>query len=522
MSAYMRPSIDDIDGLAAEWNFSVTDEERPEFYKLLCEVGAITDTVESSPTAPVEDFASERNAGRRPAEGEDPYNAVVRFCSVLPRGEGSLTGLRIGVKDSIAIAGIPSSAGSTLLGDYVPDRDSEVVRRVLKAGGEIVATLNMDNLAFSGGGESSAHGPTRSPFDLTRAAGGSSGGSGSALYYEGIDVTLGTDQGGSIRAPAAWTGTVGLKPTFGLVSYSGILGIDQQIDHVGPMGRRTEDVARILQVIAGRDEGDPRQVAPPPLADYIGAVERAGEKLNGISVGRLEEGFSAELGVDDQTRGATEEAIERFERLGANIRTVSVPEHLTGSGLAFTGFLEGIGSTLSGGGNTFGHSGAYYPQMARAVAEGLRERTSELSNQMKLALIYGSHMRRQYGGAVYAEAANRKVGLRAAYDKVLREVDFLLLPTMPTPPMKIDSSLPLSERVMRGWSVLSNAVLTNVTGHPAISIPAGEAGGLPVGLMLIGKHFDDAGLLSLSSSYENAFGWLPGVENVVGVPTPAN
>ena len=159
--------------------------------------------------APVE---AVRDPGRRPAEGEDPLNAIVRFCHVQAESaEGVLSGKRVAVKDSVAIAGIPLTCGSRILQGFVPAEDSVVADRILRAGGEVVAITNMDDLAFSGGGESSWYGPTLNPWDPGRTAGGSSGGSAAALFYDGIDVAVGGDQGGSIRAPASWCGVVGLK-----------------------------------------------------------------------------------------------------------------------------------------------------------------------------------------------------------------------------------------------------------------------------------------------------------------------
>ena len=158
--------------------------------------------------------------------------------------EGKLAGKRIGIKDNVCVAGIPMTCASRVLEGYVPDIDANVVLRILDAGGEIAAILNMDNFAFSGGGDTSANGPTRNPHNAEHLAGGSSGGSAAALYYPDIDLTIGGDQGGSIRIPASWCRVVGLKPTHGLVSYTGIVGIDATFDHTGPMARTAADVTR--------------------------------------------------------------------------------------------------------------------------------------------------------------------------------------------------------------------------------------------------------------------------------------
>lgn len=507
---YRRIRRSELNELASEWHFSFDETELTDFHELTEYLSDITDGVDALPLPAPENVPASRDASRRPANGEDPYNAVVRWCSVRAKArEGPLSGVRVGVKDSIAVAGVPATAGASVLRDYIPTRDATVVGRILDAGGEIVAMLNMDYLAFSGGGESSMYGPTRCPFDTTRAAAGSSGGSGAALYYDDVDVTLGTDQGGSIRVPAAWSGVLGLKPTFGLVPYSGVVGIDQAIDHVGPLARSAIDAARLLQVVAGRDPNDPRQPTTVPVGDYVDSVERAGDDLTGLRIGVLTEGFDAAAGTDEQTRRAVRDTIDRLVQLGAQAIEVSVPEHLQGGSIAFTGFLEGMGALIAGGGNGFAHRGTYSPELARAITSGLKAYADELSPQVKLALVYASHMRRRYGGAVYAHARELNGWLRAGYDRALAEVDVLVLPTTPTPPHPLAPTTRIVDHVQRGWAVLSNAVMTNVTGHPALTMPAASASGLPVGVMLIGRPFAEEQLLATARTFEKRFGWVP-------------
>lgn len=497
--------------LAGRTFFTIDEGEAAEYMEL---TEFVTETIGSLESLPPPDprrdnAAASRDPGRRPRDGEDPYNAVVRWCSVRPeRAEGPLAGWRVGVKDSVAVAGIPLTCGSPVLEGFVPSTDSVVARRILEAGAEIVASLNMDAFAFSGGGDSSGHGPTWCPFDPTRTAAGSSGGSGAALHYDDVDVTIGCDQGGSIRAPAAWCGVVGLKPTYGLVPYTGILAIDGPIDHTGPMARTAGEAARLLAVIAGKDPDDPRQLATVPSADYVGAVEAAGEDLSGLRIGVVEEGFAgveAEPAVVEATRGA----VARLAAMGASVREVSVPEHLRGGGISFTAFIEGYAALLRAGGNGFGWNGRYSPELARALAQGLRAHAEELSPQVKLALICGEHLRAEYGGEYYARGYNQRAWLRAAYDRALADVDVLIMPTTPGLPHRHDPELGIAAHVLRGWAVLSNTAPFDMTGHPAINLPAAEADGLPVGVMAIGRHFEDDRLLALARSYEAAHGWSP-------------
>src|SRR2546426_11908781 len=286
-----RIETEELHELARSWGFSVDEAEAEQLLAIAEAVFQAFDLLESQRSPSVEPVAAVREAGRPPEDGKDPFNAIVRFCRVRAEdAEGVLSGKRIAVKDAVAIAGIPLTCGSRVLQGFVPAEDSVVTDRILRAGAEIVAITNMDDMAFSGGGDSSWYGPTLNPWDSRRTAGGSSGGSAAALFYDGIDVSIGGDQGGSIRVPASWCGVIGLKPTHGLVPYVGITGIDQTFDHCGPMGRTAADVAVLLQAIAGKDDSDPRQ-RDVPAADYLSAVAEAPNSLSGVRFGVVEEGF---------------------------------------------------------------------------------------------------------------------------------------------------------------------------------------------------------------------------------------
>jgi amidase len=498
----------ELNGLARDWHFSLDEGELDEFHNLTEYVLGILNTLDHQDAAPAQTGEAVRDPGRRPAPSEDPYNAIVRWCNVKAATEGILSGARLGFKDAIAVAGIPMTCGSRVLQGFVPTRDSVVAERVLRAGGEIVAMTNMDNLAFSAGGDTSAYGSTLNPFDTTRTAGGSSGGSAAALWYDSIDITLGGDQGGSIRVPAAWCGVLGLKPTHSLVPYTSIAGIDQTFDHCGPMARRAADAARVLQAIAGRHESDPRQ-RDVPVQDYVKAVAEARDDLTGVKIGIVPEGFSDAVGIEKHVGEAVSVALDRFRKLGAEVRQTPVPEHLQAGGIAFAGFIEGMTALIAGGGNGYHWQGAYWPEFALALGQGLAAFGDELSPQMKLTLICGTFLRKHYFGSVYARAQNLRPLLRAGYDRALREVDYLVMPTTPVRAHVDDPKLPISEHVKRGWGMLANTAPTDMTGHPALTIPAAEAGGLPVGVMFIGKHFDDAGLLALARTYEQRFDWVP-------------
>jgi len=507
-----RITPDELHELAQSWGFDADDAETEQLLTVADSVFEAFDLLESQESVVVEPVRALRDSGRRPTEREDPLNAIVRFCRVRAEdAEGVLSGKRIAVKDAVAVAGIPLTCGSRVLQGYVPAEDSIVTDRILRAGGEIVAITNMDDLAFSGGGDSSWYGATLNPWDRTRTAGGSSAGSAAALFYDGIDAAVGADQGGSIRAPASWCGVVGLKPTHGLVPYVGIAGIDQTFDHCGPMGRTCADVAALLQAIAGEDDADPRQ-RDVRTGDYTGAVADAPESLASVRVGVVAESFSDAVGIEPATADAVRAAVERLRQLGAEPVEVSLPEHLQAGGIAFIGFVEGMTNLMESGGNGYSWSGRYWHDLPPALTRGLRDHASELSAQMKFTLIAGRWMRKHYGGALYAKAQNLRLWLRDAYDRALAGVDALLLPTTPWRAHVVAPELPLAERVLRGWANLANTYPTDMTGHPAISLPLAEADGLPVGVMLVGRRFDDARLLSLAATCERALGWVPPVK----------
>jgi amidase len=507
----MIPRIqpDELHELARSWGFSLEADEAEQLLAVAEAVFQSFDLLDSQAHSSVAPVEAIRDPGRSPEAGEDPLNAIVRFCRVRAEGcDGALSGIRLAVKDAVAIAGIPLTCGSRILQGYVPAEDSVVADRLLRAGAEVVAITNMDDLAFSGGGESSWYGPTRNPWDARRTAGGSSSGSAAALFYDGIDAAIGGDQGGSIRAPASWCGVLGLKPTHGLVPYVGIAGIDQTFDHCGPLARTAAGLAALLEAVAGPDEGDPRQ-RDAAAADYSAAVDGAADSLAGTRLGVVAEGFAEEIGVEPETAEAVREAIEHLRALGAETVDVSLPEHLQAGGIAFIGFVEGMTNLMESGGNGYSWRGRYWEDLAPALAAGLQDHAQALSPQLKVTLIAGRWLRSRYAGALYAKAQNLRPWLRAAYDRALADVDALLLPTTPWRAHELEPETPLADKVLRGWANLSNTYPTDMTGHPALSLPLAEAEGLPVGVMLVGRHFDDARLLAIAAACEQTLGWAP-------------
>lgn len=459
--------------------------------------------------------------GSNSSSVDDPLNAFVRRCQVAATGSGLLDGMRLAVKDSVAVAGVPLTCGSSVVAGLVPAEHSTVVRRVLSAGATIVGLTNMDAFGFSGGGDSSSFGPTLNPCDLDRTAGGSSGGSAAALHYPDVDMSIGADQGGSIRIPASWCGVVGLKPTHGLVPYTGIMGIDQTFDHVGPMARTVEGVAQLLSVIAGEDGQDPRQAGVDGdlwgrAHNYLCAVQTAPEDLQGVRLGIVQEASNDSVLMPEVVQ-AFRQTCDLLSGAGAHLQHVSVPAHRELGAVAFAGFVEGMAALVNGGGNGFHWRGRYVPEFAAALRAGLDDRGDQLSPQVQVAAILGEWLRQKYRGELYAHAQNQRPRMRQLYDAPLKNVDFMIMPTTPGLPHTISPQIGVSERVLRGWDVLSNTYPTDMTGHPAITLPITTADGLPTGTMLIGKHGSEETMLKVARSIEMSVGFqsqqprLPGV-----------
>lgn len=474
----------DVERLAARLGLGLSADDATQLTDLLG--GLLSSlTYEAAPTPPARRASASAPAG-------DPYNAVVRWCEAAGGARGALGGLRLSVKDSVSVAGVPLTCGSALLEGYVPERDSVVTERILSAGATIVAVTNMDDLAASADGSSSVYGPTLNPFDPTRTAGGSSGGAAASLFLDGVDAAIGTDQGGSARVPASWCGVVGLKPTRGLIPYDGIVGTDRLLDHVGILARGVGTVSRVLAATAG----------PRPEAAHASAGD--------VRLGLLSESLDPGLGVEPAVVAAIEELVTRLERTGARVQRVSVPVHLETAEVETALSVEGMRALLGGGGDAPGWQSRSWPTLASALAAGVRARGARLSPHAKTAALMGAVLKERHRGEHYAHARRRCAEIAAAYDRALRDVDALLLPATPTTAQPRSPAASMAETVLRGWAPMANTAQFNISGHPAISIPLCEVGALPLGAMLVGRRDEDERLLAIAGVLEQTLGWRPG------------
>jgi amidase len=504
----------DVATYAARAGFPVDEIDMDELTDL---VGFVWESVErframSGALLPAPTVTVPRSPGRLADRTEDPLNAVIRWVDVAGAAEGPLAGKRLAVKDLFSVAGIPMTIGSDIPSDYAPTEDAPVIARLLEAGATIVAMTNLENLALSGGGETSAFGPVRNPFDPTRAASGSSGGSAASLSYAGVDIALGTDQGGSVRLPAAWCGYLGLKPTFGLVPYTGVASLDRTVDHVGPLTQNVDDMAVMMDVMAGPHPSDPRQPLDQPVLDFAGAVAAAGDDLAGLRIGVVTEALTiAEDGHEGRVETVTAfgEAMDRMRALGAEIVEISIPEQALAGDVMFAALIEGVAATHWSGGEAHNWPGSYNPAFAQAMHRGFRERGASAPITYQAMVTAGELVRERFDGAVYGEARNATAVLRSAYDAALSTVDIVAMPTATHYAHRIAGDATAAAVGRRGWTMTGNTPIHNVTGHPAISLPAAEADGLPVGVMLVTRHFEDPLLLATAKTYERAYGWLP-------------
>ncbi|HEV7863604.1 MAG TPA: amidase [Acidimicrobiia bacterium] len=495
------PTVDQLRDIAESFGLTLTEEDLSSYRGLIAPLLAayaeVERMVEPTPLAP--QYA--RTAGHRPEPSDNPCNAWYWRCDIRGAAGGPLAGKRVAVKDNVCVAGVPMMNGSATLEGYVPDVDATIVTRTLDAGGVIVGKSVCEDLCFSAGSHTAATGPVLNPWDPTRSAGGSSSGSAALVALGEVDLAIGGDQGGSIRVPAAWTGIVGHKPTYGLVPYTGVFPMELTLDHTGPMAATVADVARYLEVLAGADGLDPRQPSVVASEPYGAGLDG---DLSGVRIGVVAEGFGWEGRSEAAVDEAVQEAARRLEKAGAAVGPVSVPMHRQGLPVWMAIAMEGA-TELMVKGNATGTNwkGHYITSLLDAYGRGRRARVNDLADTVKLVMLFGEYLRRTDGGRHYARGQNLAPRLRAAYDAALAEVDVLVMPTVPMLPTAIPPpGAPREEYVARAFEMVQNTAPFNVTGHPAISVPCHPAGSLPIGMMIVGRHFADASVLRVAAAAE--------------------
>lgn len=509
------PSVDQVLELAADFGYEVTTEDAAAFRRLMLNTlesyRRLDEHQEQKP-----EVRWPRTPGRRPTAEENPYNGWYWRSEIRGAKSGPLAGLRIGIKDNICVAGVPMMNGCQVLEGYVPDVDATVVTRLLDAGAIIEGKTNAANCSFSGGGHTCAYGPVRNPRRPTHSPGGSSKGSGVVVAAGDVPAALGADQGGSIRIPASWCGIVGLKPTYGLLPYTGAHMIEMTVDHVGPMTDTVETAARLLSAMAGPDPLDPRQRGVLPadvVTDYLPAI---GAGAKGLKIAVLKEGFAQPEGYigglpgsDPAVDAAVRATIDRLVAAGAVAEEVSVPMHVDAFHIWNVICVEGATEFMVKGAATGTNWEGYYNTgLLQALAKGAAARPNDFPPTMKLLSLLGEYLHRTTHGLYYARGQNVRPLARRAYDEVLSRYDAIVMPTTPNTATPIpEPDVPLEESVFFSLSMIQNTPQFNITGHPAISVPCGTANGLPVGFQIVGRHFDDLTVLRLADAVEKSGDW---------------
>jgi amidase len=445
---------------------------------------------------------------RWPGAAENELGAWYVTTELRTAADGPLAGRRVAIKDNIEVAGLPMMNGSATLEGFVPRRDATVVARLLDAGATITGKAVCEDLCFSGGSHTSRTGPVLNPWDRRRSAGGSSSGSAALVAAGHADMALGGDQGGSVRIPSSFCGTVGHKPTHGLVPYTGAFPIENTIDHLGPITRTVPDAALMLGVLAGRDGLDPRQRAQQLPGEFLAGLD---DGAAGLRIAVVAEGFGipglSQPGVDEAARAA----IRTLAAAGAEVREISLPWHRDGRHVWSVIATDGAtNQMIDGNGYGMNSPGVYDPELIGHYASGRRAHAAQMSESLKLTMLCGRYAIDQGDGRHYAMARNLALELAAAYDAALADADVLVLPTLPI----VASPLPgpdasREEKLARSGEMIANTAPFDVTGHPATSVPAGLSEGLPAGLMIVGRHLADGMCLRVARAYENAVGGFP-------------
>ena len=498
------PTLAELARIAEGYNLDSTLEELESFRGLIEPVLASYGRIDqlAEPALPVK---YPRRPGHRPRAEENPLGAWYWRTEIVGAPEGPLAGKTAAIKDNVCVAGVPMMNGTSVLEGYVPDVDATVVTRILDAGGTILGKAVCESLCFSGGSHTSDTGPVHNPHNPSHTAGGSSSGSAALVAAGEVDMAMGGDQGGSIRIPAGWCGIYGLKPTYGLVPYTGIFPIELTLDHTGPMARTAADVALLLEAVAGPDGLDPRQRGDLPGEAYSRALTG---NVQGLRLGILREGFAweglSEADVDEAVTAAT----HSFEGMGARVTNVSIPWHRDGMHIWNAIIIEGA-TMLMVAGNSMGTNwkGHYTTGLLDAFARGRLSRADDLSETTKLVMLLGQYMQDRYHGRYYAKAQNLARSLKAAYDAAFQECDLLVMPTLPMKaPLIPPPDASREEYTARALEMIANTCPFDVTGHPAMTVPCGMSGGLPVAMMLVGRTGEDSTVLRASDAYQRRTG----------------
>jgi aspartyl-tRNA(Asn)/glutamyl-tRNA(Gln) amidotransferase subunit A len=408
---------------------------------------------------------------------------------------GALAGVPLGVKDVISTEGVRTTCGSRILETYVPPYDATAVIRLEEQGAVVLGKLNCDEFAMGSSNENSAYGPVRNPVALDRVPGGSSGGSAAAVAQGTCVVSLGSDTGGSIRQPASFCGVVGVTPTYGRVSRYGLVAFASSLDHIGPFGRNVEDAAAVLRAMAGRDDKDSTS-AFAPVDDYQTAMR---QDLKGLKIGMPKEYFE---GLNPETADVVQRAVAKLRELGCEIREISLPHTKYAIACYY------IICTAEASSNLARYDGVRYT--SRAESDTLSDmyrntRGDGFGAEVKRRIMLGTYvLSAGYYDAYYLKAQKVRSLIAQDFARAFEQVDAMVTPVSPFPAFK------LGEKVDDPMSMYLSDIYTitgDLSGVPCMSVPCGNSPeGLPVGLQILTRHFDESTMFRIAWNYEQAAG----------------
>jgi aspartyl-tRNA(Asn)/glutamyl-tRNA(Gln) amidotransferase subunit A len=409
----------------------------------------------------------------------------------------SLLGIPIAVKDNFLTVGIRTTCASKILQDFIPPYDSTAVKKLRAVGAVITGKTNLDEFAMGSSVENSAFFVTRNPWDTSRVPGGSSGGSAAAVAADQCIAALGTDTGGSIRQPGAFCGIVGLKPTYGRVSRYGIVAFASSMDQVGPMTKDVRDCALMLEAIAGYDQADSTS-ANRPVPQYSALL--SGD-IKGMRLGIPKEYFVS--GIQPEVEQAVRNAVRQLEKNGAVIEEISLPH------TEYAVAVYYIVATAEASSNLARYDGMKYGHRAQArdlTETYLLSRAEGFGPEVKRRTMLGTYgLSAGYYDAYYVKAQKVRTLIKKDFDDAFKTCDAILTPTAPTTAFKIGEK---TEDPLQMYLSDIYTISVNLAGLPALSLPCGfDAEGLPIGMQIVGKHFDESTVLSVADAYEQSTEW---------------
>jgi aspartyl-tRNA(Asn)/glutamyl-tRNA(Gln) amidotransferase subunit A len=404
-----------------------------------------------------------------------------------------LGGVSVAIKDVMCTSGVRTTAGSKILSNFIPPHDCTAVARLEAAGAVVLGKLNCDEFAMGSSNENSAFHPVRNPHDTSRVPGGSSGGSAAAVAADMAVAALGSDTGGSIRQPASFCGVVGLMPTYGRVSRYGLIAFASSLDHIGPVTKTVKDAALVLRTIAGRDPMDSTS-ADVPVPDYVAALD---QPVRGLKIGVAKEYFGE--GLDSEVRKAVEDAIQKLAELGCEVVPVSLPH----TEYAIPTYY--IVATAEASANLARFDGVRYgyrAKSARTLSDLYRRSRDEgFGAEVKRRIMLGTYaLSAGYYDAYYLKAQKVRTLLTRDFDEAFKKVDAIVTPTSPTAAFRLGEKAndPLAMYLADIYTVTAD-----LAGIPGISVPCGKTReNLPIGVQILGKHFDESTILRIAHAYE--------------------